>query len=467
MNHKNVFTSLVLCSICACCNSILAANAEEAMTQHFEPFLAQLMKAQNVPGFTIGVVKHGTVVYARAFGTKNLDSREKLTTSSLFHQASLTKPVVATCIMQLVEKGKVSLDDPVIKHVPYFELNDERYTTITIRHMVTHTSGMPDVQDYEWNNPTYDDGALERYVRRLTKEKLIAAPGEKYQYSNMAYEVLGDLIAKVSGMSFEAYVQKNVLAPLKMQHSTLLKKEADPKLMSTPHIKEGDKVIVSPVYPYNRMHAPSSTLISNTVDMSRWALANLNRGELDGQRILKASTYDVMWQPGTDVDSGIGMSWKLGKRGRLQTVSHGGRDTGYRSYILLVPEESLGIVVSTNYDRTSIEPIMDAALTVALGEAFSPHGERKAISVAPSILKDYVGAYQIAPQVVLNVTLEDGRLLTQAGPQPKTEIFPLSKTTFFLKVADVRMIFERNDRGEVFQMAIRQGINDMFAKKVK
>ena len=467
MKPKKVLATLLVCSLCGFCSSLWAANVEQSMAKHFEPFLKQQMKAHDVPGFTIGVVKHGTVVYARAFGVKSLDSREKLTTSSLFHQASLTKPVVATCIVQLVEKGKISLDDPIIRYLPYFKLADEQYKAITIRHMVTHTSGMPDVQDYEWNNPVYDDGALERYVRGLSSQPLIAAPGETYRYSNMAYEVLGDLIAKVSGMSFEVYVHKNILVPLNMPHSTLLKREADPKLMSAPHVKEGDQVAVSAVYPYNRKHAPSSTLISNTLDMSRWALANLNRGELDGQRILKASTYDVMWQPGTDVDAGIGMSWKLSRHGHLQIVSHGGRDTGFRSCILLVPDKSLGIVVSTNYDRTPIDPIMDAALTVALGEAFAPHGERKAISVAPAILKEYVGAYQIAPQVVLNVTLEDERLLTQTGNRPKTEIFPMSDRMFFLKVADVRMIFEENDEGEVFQLAIRQGINDMVAKKVK
>jgi CubicO group peptidase (beta-lactamase class C family) len=125
--------------------------------------------------------------------------------------------------MQLVEKGEVNLEDPVIKYLPYFRLKDKRYKIITIRQMVTHTSGMPDVQDYEWHNPVYDDGALERYVRGLGNEQLIAAPGEKYRYSNMTYEVLGDLIAKVSSMSFEDYIRKNILAPLKMKHSTLLK----------------------------------------------------------------------------------------------------------------------------------------------------------------------------------------------------------------------------------------------------
>ncbi|MFC1794212.1 serine hydrolase, partial [Planctomycetota bacterium] len=465
--HIKKLALIGLCYIFILSNSLWAMDVERMMTTNFEPFLKKTMEGNNVPGFTIGIVKEGKVVYSKAFGTKNLDTGEKLTTHSLFHQASLTKPFVGTAIMQLIEKGKVNPEDSVIKYLPYFKLKDERYKTITIRQMVTHTSGMPDVQDYEWHNPAYDDGALERYVRSLGNEQLIAAPGEKYRYSNMAFEVLGDLISKVSGMSFEEYVHKNILAPLKMQHSTLLKREAASKLMSTPHVKEGDKTVVSRIYPYNRMHAPSSTLISNTADMCRWALANLNRGELDGSRILKESTYDVMWKPGSKVSAGIGISWKLGKRGRDRIISHAGRDTGYRSFIMLVPEKSLGIVAATNYDRTPIENIMEAALTISLGEEFVPRNERKAISLDPVILREYVGVYEIAPEVMLTITLEDGRLLTQAAGQPKVEIFPESETTFFLKVADVRMIFEKNDKGEVFQAVIRQGTSDMFAKKVK
>jgi CubicO group peptidase (beta-lactamase class C family) len=467
MTHSKILVGLFAITVFTFSHSLWGATVEQRMTTEFEPFLKKIMQEHYVPGFTIGVVKDGALAYSRAFGVKNLDTQETLTAHSLFHQASLTKPFVGTCIMQLVEKGRVGIDDQITKHLPYFKLRDARYNAITIRQMVTHTSGMPDVQDYEWNNPVYDDGALERYVRRLNSEQLIAAPGEKYRYSNMAYEVLGDMIAKVSGMSFEAYVQQNILAPLKMQRSTLLKRKANPSLMTTPHIKVGDRVVVSEHYPYNRMHAPSSTLISNTVDMCRWAMANLNRGELDGRRILKESTYDVMWQPGSPVSDGIGMSWKLGKRGRHQIVSHGGRDMGYRSTILLVPEASLGIVVATNYDRTPIDPIMDAALTVALGETFAPHGKRQAISVDSALLRDYVGAYEIAPGVLLNISLEGGRLLNQVGDRPKVEIFPQTETCFFLKVADVRMIFERNDEGKVYQLAIRQGISDRFAKKVK
>lgn len=467
MKNRLAVVTLVICQTFTLVPAQEPGEVGQLMTTQFESFLKQQMQEHAVPGFAIGVVKQGAVVYAKAFGVKNLDSQDDLTTSSLFHQASLTKPFVATCIMQLVERGKLHLDDPVIKHLPYFKLGDERYQAITIRQMLTHTSGMPDVQDYEWNNPVYDDGALERYVRRLSGEKLIAPPGESYRYSNMAFDVLGDLIAKVSGMSFEAYVQQNILAPLKMQHSTLLRREADENLMTTPHVKEGDSVVVSDVYPYNRMHAPSSTLISNTVDMCRWALANLNRGELDGQRILKVESHDLMWQAGTDVADGIGLSWKLGRWSACQTVFHGGRDTGYRSFIMLVPDKSLGIVVATNFDRTPIDPIMDAALTISLGETFVPHHKRQAVSVDPEILKDYVGVYEIAPQVMLNISLDQGKLFTHVGTRPKNQLFPESETSFFLKIADVRMIFERNDRGQVIQAVIRQGTSDMIAKKVK
>ena len=111
-----------------------------------------------------------------------LDKDDPITTRSLFHMASITKPFVATSIMQLVEIGKIDLDAPVVKYLPYFHMADERYKTITARQLVTHTSGMPDVEDYEWQKPQYDEGALERYVRRLSKLKLAFAPGEKFQY---------------------------------------------------------------------------------------------------------------------------------------------------------------------------------------------------------------------------------------------------------------------------------------------
>ena len=307
------------------------------------------------------------------FGVKNLaHDHDPVTPRSLFHMASITKTFVATSIMQLVEAGKINLDAPVVQYLPYFRLADDRYPTITVRQMVTHTSGMPDVEDYEWDKPQYDDGALERYVRSVSNQKLIFAPGTDFRYSNMAFEVLGDLISKVSGESFDDYVQQQILTPLKMKDSTLLIKKTSPGLRTWGHERDlSGHVFPSKVYPYNRMHSPSSNLHSNVEDMARWALANLNHGELDGRRILKEQTYDIIWKPAHKLSDGraVGISWFLGEYRGQATVSHSGGDTGYATFLMLLPDKKMAVFLMANCDwlGDARAQIAHAALDVALG----------------------------------------------------------------------------------------------------
>ena len=348
----------------------LHAQAGDPFKEQLQPIIEQVMKLQNLPGFAIAVVRDQKIVYAAGFGVRNLDRKDdKITPQSLFHMASITKPFVATSVMQLVEQDKVDLDSPVVKYLPYFRLKDERYKTITVRQMLGHISGMPDVQDYEWDKPQYDDGALERYVRSVADKTLIADPGTKFAYSNMAFEVLGDLIAKVSGETFEGYVQKHILKPVGMNSSTLLVKQAAPQLLTSPHVLGVSFYpAVSKVFPYNRMHSPSSTLYSNVLDMSRWAMANMNRGELDGNQILKASTYDVMWKPAGDQFTRVGISWFLGKHRDLQTIWHGGGDTGFVSNLLMIPDKKIAVVMMCNFDGgVALGQLTSAALDIALG----------------------------------------------------------------------------------------------------
>ena len=448
-------------------NHAFAQNFETLISNRFEPYLLDVMKEQDIPGFAIAVVKDGKIIYSKAFGVKNITSKEKMTTESLFHQASVTKTFVATSIMQLVEQGRIKLEDPVVKYVPYFKLADERYKNITIRQMVTHTSGMPDVQDYEWDKPgAYDDGALERYVKSLKDEKLINEPGTKFHYSNMAFEVLGDLIAKVSGITFADYVQKSILTPLKMTHSTLLKKQVDPNLLTTPHVKRGVNTVISEIYPYNRMHGPSSCLISNVNDMSRWAMANLNHGELDGVRILKESAYDTMWNKGNEVSGNVGICWKLGEHNGLKTIYHGGADIGYMSFVMMVPEKSLGIVAASNCFPGPITDIVDAVLSVALGENFT-NPFAGDTTVDPDIYNAYVGEYDYGRGAILTVTKEEERLFAQMIGQPKFEIFPKSETEFFWKIVNAQIEFVKDSEGKVVKAIHHQAGKKIEVPKIK
>lgn len=360
----------LIASVAATCLSVSVRAQEkpDRFKEQLEPVIQQVMRQTGMPGFAIAIVENQQIVYSAGFGVRNLGGKEPVSVRSLFHMASITKPFVATSIIQLWEQGKIDLDSPVVKYLPYFRLADERYKRITVRQMLSHISGMPDVQNYEWDKPQYDDGALERYVRSLGDRSLIAEPGAKMQYSNMAFEVLGDVIAKVSGMSFEEYVKRNILAPLAMNSSTLLVKQADPLLLTSPHVlSDSYDVTVSKVFPYNRMHSPSSTLYSNVLDMSRWAIANMNRGELDGKRVLKASTYDLMWKPAGEQFQQIGISWFLAKYKDNAVVTHSGGDTGFVSNLMLLPEKKIAVVMMSNYDRAPLRAITNAALDVALG----------------------------------------------------------------------------------------------------
>ena len=282
------------------------------LTGQIDAYLSKQVQKKGIPGLTAAVVRDGNVVYSSAFGVGSSGKSEKLTPQHVFHFASVSKPFVATALMQLVENGKLSLDDPPTRFCPYFRLADERFRQITIRQMLNHTSGMPDVVDYEWDNPQFDENAAERYVRGMASQRLLSSPGNGWHYSNMAFDVLGDVIAKSSGSSFEEYAKANILEPLGMNHSSFNYRKIDKKLRTTGHV--GNPAKVSDVYPYNRRHAPSSTFNSSVAQMIRWMQVNLNRGELNGRRILKAENYDLLWNSTTTKSPQgfqVGLSWFL------------------------------------------------------------------------------------------------------------------------------------------------------------
>ena len=290
--------------------------------------------------------------------------------------------------MQLVENGKIDLDSPVVKYLPYFRMADERYKIITVRQMVTHTSGIPDVLDYEWNKLQYDDGALERYVRSLTSVKLDFAPGERFEYSDMAYEILGDVIANASCESFEDYVQKHILTSLGMKDSTL--RSSKPTRSSSRGHQIDQNFVHLPQARCTRtpsIHSPSSNLHSNVLDMTRWAIANMNRGELDGVRILRTSTYDLMWKPSSEFGgkpSPVGISWFVNDYRGTTMISHRGGDIGFRTFLAMLPaKKKIAVVWMTNGEWISnADGVTHAAFDVALGLEPQPIDGKRSVGQA-------------------------------------------------------------------------------------
>jgi CubicO group peptidase (beta-lactamase class C family) len=362
-----MFLALALASL------LSSQESRPELARTLEPALAELVRRFRLPGLALGVVQRGEVIYARGFGEMSRGSGRPVTPHSVFHMASVSKVFTASAAMQLVEAGKLELDAPLTKYLPYFRLADEASTTITVRQALTHTSGFPDVEDYQWEKPQHDAGAAERYVRSLASERMVFAPGQGSRYSNMAFDTLGDVIAKAAGMPFEDYVKSHILVPLGMAQSSFIHAETPTELRTQGHSTIYSQRVDQapcPVYPYNRRHAPSSTLNSNVVDMCRFALANLARGELDGQRILAAKSYDLLWSRDDDTPE-IGLGWSLGSLVGRPTVSHSGADVGYNSYLLLLPSENLGVVVMIHSDVSPVGDVARAAALAALGEPFT------------------------------------------------------------------------------------------------
>ncbi len=324
-----------------------------------ESLVETSMAELGTPGVAIGIVLDGELVYAKGFGVTEVGGNQPVTPQTMFQLSSIAKTTTSTAIMQLVEAGKIELDAPVIDYLPYFQLADGRGTEITIRQLLMHMSGLP---DNDWDNiqvyvePRYDANALEDHVRSMQNISLLYDPGTQFEYTSMGYDVLGDVVAKVSGQPFEEYVAEHLFLPLEMKHTTLLFEEVNSSLLAVPHVpNEAGEIVVSAIFPYTRIYAPDSTLYSNIEDMAKYAIAHLNRGASGQPALLTPASYDVVWARQTassfpPPENYYGLGWQLGEHRGQKVVGHSGIDIGYNSIFEMLPEQSASVIVLTNYN---------------------------------------------------------------------------------------------------------------------
>lgn len=338
---------------------------DEATIAKIEVLVEQSMAKSHVPGAAIGIVKDDKLIYAKGFGVNELGTQKPVTPDSVFFLASIAKSVTGMAIMQLAEEGKIDLDAPVTMYLPYFTITDPVAKDITIRQLLSHTSGMADYGDWITDitapDKRTDDGALEEYVRSFGDGSLLFSPGNGWSYSNSGFDTLGDVIAKVSGQSYEAYVQEHILTPLGMTDSTFLLSDVDPTALVAPYTWDKDgNVVAQEFYPYLRKHAPSATLFSSVRDMARFAVANMNHGELNGVRLLSSTVYDEMWAPqavstwaemfGPQVTT-YGLGWWVGTFQEQLTIGNYGAEAGFQSHLGIFPDQGFAVIVMVNaYD---------------------------------------------------------------------------------------------------------------------
>jgi CubicO group peptidase (beta-lactamase class C family) len=338
------------------------SKLDDATAAKIETLVAEIMTNGQVPGAAVGIVKDGELVYAKGFGVTELGSDEPVTADTIFHMGSVAKTATAVAIMQLVEAGKIDLDAPVTEYLSDFTLADPDLGEVTIRRLLSHTAGIPDpidwLAEYQDENLRSDDAALDDYVRSLGDQSMTYQPGEDWAYSNTGFDVLGDVVATVSGQSYEDYLQANVLTPLGMANSSYLLSDLDPAKLAAPHMYDEDgNAKTLDFYPYTRAHAPSGAFYSSIHDMARFAIANLNQGELDGTRVLPASAYEEMWAPqaaspwaemfGPQVAS-YGLGWWVGDFNDHRIIGNYGTEFGFQSHMALFPDDGMAVIALVN-----------------------------------------------------------------------------------------------------------------------
>lgn len=326
-----------------------------------DAYIQQQMQSLEIPGVAMAVVQ-GDQIYTKGYGISNSEGKE-MTPQTPFLIASISKPITALGIMQLVEIGKINLDDPVQSYIPWFQAKDQEMSNqITIRHLLNQTSGFSEREGYLRNIMIdHNETALEQSIRSLSSSHLNNPPGTAFEYSNTNYDLLGLLIQAVSGQSYEEYIQTHVFGPLGMQNSSAFLEEARNKGLASGFTSFfGYPLVIDRILPYSRITKPSAGLFSSAEDLSHFMQAHLNEGKYQGNSLISPAGLEALFTPGPEIGEKVfySLGWvqfsftdatpAFEKNLPPTAFSHSGDWIGYKSVMLLLPEKDLGVVVLMN-----------------------------------------------------------------------------------------------------------------------
>jgi CubicO group peptidase (beta-lactamase class C family) len=399
------------------------------------------------------VARGGDVLLSKGYGSANLEWEIPDSPSTKFRLGSVTKQFTAVSILLLEERGKLKVDDPVKKYLPDAPA---AWDKVTVFHLLTHTSGIPSFTGFpDYESTEAIPSPAEKTVARFRDKPLDLQPGEKWSYSNSGYVLLGYLIEKISGASYEKFVQQNIFAPLGMKDSGY-----DSNTTIIRHRAAG--YAPGPGGPVNagfiHMSIPhaAGALYSTTEDLLRW-----EQGLFGGNLLSPASLAKMTTPFKQDYAFGLAVRTVNGRK----VISHGGGIEGFNTMLAYYLEDKMTVAVSANLNGQAPDQIATMLAAIAHGEKVQLPSERKEISVAPKILAEYAGTYELAPDFKVVMTVEGDQLMTQATGQPKFPMFAESETKFFLKVVDAQVEFFRNDKGVVTHLVLHQGGQDMKASR--
>lgn len=433
------FLVFILLTLVICLPTIITA-------QNFEKQFDEVLRDkdfENSPGFAVLIAKDGEIIYRKAFGYANLELDVKLKPEHIFRIGSITKQFTACAILKLEEEGKLSIQDDISKYIEDYPTHGH---TITIEHLLTHTSGIKSYTGLKkWDSEMHKkDFSPVEMVDFFKNEPMDFAPGEQFRYNNSAYFILGYIIELVSGKKYDEYLAQNFFEPLGMDNtmygstSKIIKNRADG------YQKQKGEYVNANFLSMSQPYAAGS-LLSTVDDLNVWYKAVWNDQVISKESRKKAHSS---FKLNNGKATGYGYGWFLGNIQESPMIQHGGGIHGYLTASLYLPNDKVFVTVFSNCNSNPPGDIANKLAAIAINKPF----EWKEISMSQNDLKEYEGVYVSDDDTKRTLVEENDSLIYILPTGNRARLIPFSKDKFFRKDMLGSYVFTRNSEGNITAM---------------
>jgi len=396
---------------------------------------------------SILVSQKDRILLNKGYGYANLEWQIPNSPTTKFRLGSITKQFTAAAILLLEEQGKLKITDLLKKYIPDIP---NAWNNITIFHLLTHTSGIPNctaVPDFNTFVSTTKSVKPMEQMELVNNKPLQFEPGSQFDYCNSGYVLLGYLIEMIAGQSYKDFIGNNLFKPYGM-HDSGYDSNSEVILHRASGYEMNPTGIINAEYLNSSIPYAAGSLYSTTQDLLQWVQA------LFEEKILSPESFKKMTTP-FKMDYSFGLFFQ--SIDSYKFIFHGGGINGFKTMLMYCPEDKLTVAILSNIVTLGFSPheIVIKIVKLAHGKIVTLPSERKAIILSSDILIKYVGTYNVK-QMNINITLENGNLMAQFTDQLKFQLYPESETDFFGKIPDTQIVFLKDEQDKIFQLTLHQ-----------
>jgi CubicO group peptidase (beta-lactamase class C family) len=432
------FSKILICLFITT-NSVLAQSYKsevDAMISDAYP--------KDGPGISILIAKNGKTIYKNNSGLANMELQVPINSNTIFEIGSITKQFTAVAILMLEEQGKLSITDNITKYIPDYPTKGNN---ITIHNLLNHTSGIKSYTDMKtFQDIDRIDMTPTELINFFKNEPMDFKPGEKYQYNNSGYILLGNIIEVITKESYADFVQKNIFNPLGMTSTSYgSMKKIIPNRASG--YSRSNKGFVNANYLSLTLPYAAGSIMSTVDDLLKWQNA------LRTNQLIKRSSFEKATN-GSTLNTGekiiYGYGFRAGDLNGSPTIEHSGGIYGFSANGIYLPKEDIYVIGLTNFDNSNVVNFVQQIAAIAINKPL--YNKNDAITLSETQLKKWVGSYQFDKNTIRFVTVKDGKIYSQREGSSKLEIYPISENKFMFEGSRTSYTFtnKKNKKEVVF-----------------